>query len=98
MHGDYKMSQTEMHEFAIRDKPGGTLRATITREPDGAWSTTSHDEPAPGFEPQSSPQAAFNAFVQSLEPDDDESDDDEPDEYSPLTEEAAPAGPDSHDQ
>jgi hypothetical protein len=68
MHGDYKMFQTEMHEFAIRDKPGGTLRATIIREPDGAWSTHSHDEPAPEFELQKNPQAAFDAFVRSLDP------------------------------
>ncbi|MFB2598168.1 hypothetical protein ACEXQE_10280 [Herbiconiux sp. P17] len=67
MDGNYKMSQTGMHEFAIHDKPGGALRATIARDDDGTWATHSHDDPASGtaprFENQAKPQAAFDAFV-----------------------------------
>ena len=71
MDGNYKMSQTDMHEFAIHDKPGGAHRATISREADGSWATRSHDGAddaaragAPEFENQAKPQAAFNAFVE----------------------------------
>jgi hypothetical protein len=64
------MSQSDVHEFEIHDKPNGALRATIARLPDGTWSTILSGEPAvqggaaPTLEDQKSPQAAFNAFVE----------------------------------
>jgi hypothetical protein len=70
MDSNYKMSQSDVHEFEIHDKPNGALRATIARLPDGTWSTNLSGEPAvqggaaPTLENQKSPQAAFNAFVE----------------------------------
>ncbi len=69
MDGNYKMSQTDMHAFAIHDKPGGAFRATIERTPDGAWSTHPAPDAAttapavPDFDEQKSAQAAFDAFI-----------------------------------
>jgi hypothetical protein len=68
MDSTYKMSQTDVQEFEIHEKSTGALKATITREPSGAWSTIPHEtapgETAPTFEEQKSPQAAFNAFIE----------------------------------
>ncbi|MCS5733721.1 hypothetical protein [Herbiconiux daphne] len=62
------MSQTDVHEFEIREKPGGVLRATIARQPDGSWTTHPEDSPAgdrpPAFDDRPTPQAAFNAFIE----------------------------------
>ena len=78
MDSDYKMTQTEMHEFTIHGKPSGVLLATITRTPGGQWSThptlltdgpgaeadaDGDADAAPFFEDQAKPQAAFNAFI-----------------------------------
>jgi hypothetical protein len=78
MDSTYKMSQTDLHEFAIHEKSTGTLQATITRESSGAWSTNPHEkvlgDPAPAFEEQKTPQAAFNAFIEWASGPDDDSD------------------------
>jgi hypothetical protein len=77
MHNDYKMTQTELTEFTIHDRRTGEHRATITREPHGAWST--HPEAQGGaegdpaaFDEQPRAQAAFDAFIER-EADPDES-------------------------
>ncbi|WP_291055341.1 hypothetical protein [Herbiconiux sp.] len=78
MDSDYKLTQTELHEFAIHDKPAGALRATIAREASGSWSTR---EPEQGgqhaspqeFDDQSSPQTAFAAWTQAQRAPDPES-------------------------
>lgn len=75
MDSDYKLTQTELHEFAIHDKPAGALRATITRESSGAWSTREPEAEQGGqhaipqeFDEQSSPQTAFTAWTEARRP------------------------------
>ena len=71
MGSDYKMSQTELDEFAIHDRRSGALEATIAQQPDGAWSTRipadadSAEGAEPALEDRARPQAAFDAFIAS---------------------------------
>ena len=70
MDSDYRLTQTDLHEFAIHDKPGGALRATITRQASGAWSTRepepAGDAPArAALDDQKSPQTAFTAWTEA---------------------------------